>query len=480
MKRKSLLSFFYFCAAFHVTSLATQAVTGGLLKTLALGSLFLGQIGSSHQLHKVGAVDHDVYGLSLQLDQEGDPFISYLEKNSFEVSFCQTPTCTKNIMYGMSFRSYDWSPCNYFNPFNNRTYTSFFIENELLLDAIALKSSLHNNLTKLFSIETLGNRGLYPSLQSNKQGNPVISYGDLDKELLRLVVCESPYCTTYNISTIDTINVISSHPALQLSKEDHPALSYFSFEERKAKIAICDDPSCMDGHSIYTIDTNGSIGMYSSFQFTKDNNPVVAFYDFVSGDLNLIICGDPTCSVYTIVKIDSPGNIGQDMLYPSLQLNEDDHPVIAYFDHYHEDLKIAVCTDPTCMDTIRMNTVMWEGSVGWTPALQLKKNGLPVIVYYDKTNRYIALVTCKDAFCTNDDAFRHFLSIVPKKLVVVIGITTAFLIAICILIGLFKVPDEHDTSEAVGGLIASEEELERPDKSLYSSENFKPLYLISV
>lgn len=78
-------------------------------------------------------------------------------------------------------------------------------------------------------------------------------------------------------------------------------------------------------------------------------------------------------------------------------------PVIAYYDKTNKILKLAICNNLVCnnptlrtiTNTVSANSTDW----GRTPSIALIKGEIPVISYYDATNGDLWLTICKDALC---------------------------------------------------------------------------------
>ena len=139
------------------------------------------------------------------------------------------------------------------------------------------------------------------------------------------------------------------------------------------------------------------VGQYSSIARTTGNMPVISYYDNTHGDLKLAICNvDITCTNPTIMTLDSVGVVGR---YSSLALTTDNIPVISYYDVTNKDLKIAICNDTACTSPIvkPLDTV---GDVGIDSSIDLTSTNSPVISYYDATNTNLKLAICSDRTCT--------------------------------------------------------------------------------
>jgi hypothetical protein len=84
----------------------------------------------------------------------------------------------------------------------------------------------------------------------------------------------------------------------------------------------------------------------------------------------------------------------------SIALTSSDLPVITYYDATNKDLKLAVCNDAACTNAA-ISTIDSTGTwLGWT-SIALTSSNLPVISYFDETNADLKLAVCNDAYCTS-------------------------------------------------------------------------------
>jgi len=152
------------------------------------------------------------------------------------------------------------------------------------------------------------------------------------------------------------------------------------------------------GTTLTTVDSAGDVGEFTSLQLDSAGHPVISYYDEINGDLKLAVCSTPTCSASNIMTIvDAPGNVGE---FSSLQLNSAGNPVISYYDGTNGDLKLAVCKDPSCTANTTLTTIDSSDNVGKFTSLKLNSAGHPVISYYDVTNGYLKVAICQDPTCS--------------------------------------------------------------------------------
>ena len=251
------------------------------------------------------------------------------------------------------------------------------------------------------TVDSADSVGLYTSLALTTAGFPVISYYDEFNSDLKLAVCADATCSSgTTIRTIDStgsVGCVGSHTSLALTTAGFPVISYRDITNQDLKLAVCVDATCSSGTIIRTIDSEGSVGFYTSLALTTAGFPVISYYDDSNDDLKLAVCADATCSTGTTIRIiDSTGNVGLDT---SLALTTAGFPVVSYRDFSNNDLKLAVCADVTCSSGTTVRTIDSTGNVGAHTSLALPTAGFPVMSYRDVTNQDLKLAVCADATC---------------------------------------------------------------------------------
>ena len=238
-----------------------------------------------------------VLGLSLVLDADGNPVVSYYDdtNDDLKVLHCGNPSCTSD--------------------------------------------------NTIASPDVLGFSGAYSSLALDAAGNPVVSYfrtGDL-----RVLHCGNPACTSGNTTTSpDTAGLVGEHTSLALDPDDRPVVSYRDQTNDHLKVLYCGNSTCTSGNIIASPDTTGQVGLYTSLALSASGNPIVSYYDAGNGDLKVLHCGNPWCGAgNTVTSPDGAGDVGS---YTSLILDALGNPIISYHDATNGDLKVLICSDPAC------------------------------------------------------------------------------------------------------------------------------------
>ena len=139
-----------------------------------------------------------------------------------------------------------------------------------------------------------------------------------------------------------------------------------------------------------TVDSDDSVGRYTSIAIGDNGNPVISYADSTNGDLKVAACTTTDCTgTPTITTVDSAGLVGYDT---SIAIGDNGNPVISYADFTNGDLKVAACTTTDCTGTPTITTVDSDDSVGYDTSIAIGDNGYPVISYADLTNGALKFV----------------------------------------------------------------------------------------
>jgi len=248
----------------------------------------------------------------------------------------------------------------------------------------------------LTAVDDAGNVGQHTSLALLDNGNPVISYVEINTAL-KVAVCDDPLCETSTRTTVDPSR--AEYTSLALSDAGFPVISYYDAVNHDLELAICHDQTCTNPPTLKTIDSEGRQGKYSSLALNSQGFAVVSYYDETDFDLKLAVCNDAACTNPSIEVVDGTTSLVGE--YTSLVLDDNGFPVISYYSLSGGILKLVTCTDATCSNppNIREFPNSTE-DVGKHTSLALSSQGFPVVSYYDDTNDDLKLLVCLNANCT--------------------------------------------------------------------------------
>lgn len=130
-----------------------------------------------------------------------------------------------------------------------------------------------------------------------------------------------------------------------------------------------------------------------SMVLDAEDNPVVAYVDPSSQRLRVLRCDDPAC-VGSGETIATEGVVTSGMGWPSLALSSEGFPVVAYANG--AEILVLRCNDLACKGSDSLVGIATE-SVGF-PSLALTTNNLPVVSYVDQAFE-LKVVACTSANC---------------------------------------------------------------------------------
>ena len=243
---------------------------------------------------------------SLALDAAGNPVVSYYDDSNGDLKLlhCDDPSCTGDESGNISTPDTTDDVGLYTSlvlDHAGRSVISYYASNSGLKLLHCDDPNCKGNESGNIVVADKGEVGWFSSLALDAAGNPVISYYDFSNGDLKILHCDDPNCAgdeSKNITTPDTAGDVGSYTSLALDNKGNPVVSYFDTTNGDLRLLHCDDPNCADDENddISTVDTTGTVGLYTSLVLSAAGNPVVSYYDFSNGDLKLLRCVNPTCN----------------------------------------------------------------------------------------------------------------------------------------------------------------------------------------
>lgn len=161
--------------------------------------------------------------------------------------------------------------------------------------------------------------------------------------------------------------------SLVLDSNDQPHMAYIDRSELAAKYTYWDGSTWV---KVIVDDSSPYVGTHMSLALTKDDQPILVYYDETRADLRF---ARPEYPASNTASVDHDHRVGK---YNSLAL--DDYGVVhmSYYDETAGDLKYAKWVP----GGFHIESVDTDGDVGQYTSLKLDSKGYPRISYYDEAS----------------------------------------------------------------------------------------------
>ena len=137
------------------------------------------------------------------------------------------------------------------------------------------------------TLDTNGDVGYFTSIAIGLDGNPIISHYDTTNGDLKIAACTNPTCTTTaTITAIDTTGNVGQYTSIAIGLDGNPFISYLDLDNGDLKVAACTNPTCSTS-TTSTIDTTGDVGSYTSIAIGRNGVPIISHQDIANGDLRV-------------------------------------------------------------------------------------------------------------------------------------------------------------------------------------------------
>jgi len=270
------------------------------------------------------------------------------------------------------------------------------------------------------TVDDAGDVGQYTSITIGVDGLPIISYYDNTVEALKVAHCGDVACAGQaTITTVDNAGNLGGAGSITIGSDGLPIISYYDatvdldngIYRQALKVAHCNDVACagQDETLSFVDDPAAGVGLYTSIAIGADGLPIISYHDFSAGTLKVAHCNDVACSGAdeTITTVDAAAGhvVGQ---YTSLTIGADALPIISYYDATDKYLMVAHCNDVDCAPGGELITAVDSSNGpdggGQHSSITIGPDGLPIISYYRGGAGNLAkVVHCNDVACTDGD-----------------------------------------------------------------------------
>ena len=251
------------------------------------------------------------------------------------------------------------------------------------------------------TVSSIGDVGHFTSIAIGTDGLPVISFYDATNGNLKVAHCGNAPCSSGNtVSTVDSAGDVGKYTSIAIGTDGLPVISYYDITNFQLKVAKCGNAACSAGNTEFIVDSLGNTGWHTAITIGLDGLPVIAYWEGGGADLWIAKCGDAACSAgNTLTKIDTD-NAGY---FNSISIGPDGLPIISYYAGSPNNcLKVAKCGNAACSAGNTITTVDSGGEVGQFTSITIGTDGLPVIAYYDVTNEDLKVAKCANPLCLNN------------------------------------------------------------------------------
>lgn len=307
------------------------------------------------EINTIVNIGRIVQDLSLQINNDNLPVISYFDGSVLKVASCTEPCCHGFVEI---VTANDDAPTGQYTSLElddkGRPVISYYslrdenllltrLENAKTLSAspsVSAAPSLSVQCSNVV-IDDVGDVGQYTSMAcSPSTGFAVVAYQAASQEDLKLVICGDRLCTANNIfETLDVGNA-GFENSLALDSAGNVYVSYLDGSGLFVKFY-----SSPGGAVDIPIATVPELSDTSLALTLVGELPIIGYYDS-SRSLSIIYCAAINCFDTVVRQVDTSTDVG---LYNSMKVNSlTGSPIFAYLDSALNNLKVLKCGDPSC------------------------------------------------------------------------------------------------------------------------------------
>ncbi len=191
-------------------------------------------------------------------------------------------------------------------------------------------------------------------------------------------------------------------PSIAIGSDANPVISFWNYSQGRLQVRHCSSPTCSGSVANNVVDATASVGPYTSLAIGTDGFPVISYQDSTNLALKVAKCTDVACAdpaILTTIDEDPTNNVGY---WTSIAIGDDGLPIVAYQDGTAGTLKVAKCTTADCTGNATITVVDPDAVnvVGSYTSIAIGNDGLPVVSYHDVTAQALKVAKCTNADCT--------------------------------------------------------------------------------
>ena len=267
--------------------------------------------------------------------------------------------------------------------------------------------------TAVVRVDSIGSVGQVPRVAIGTDGFPVMSYYDRTNATIKLAKCGNASCNGPNsivtLASTGSSLIFQVYSAIAVPADGRPVVTYHDTTNTALMFIRCADAACSGVNTPVTIDNSGySSGSTSAIAISSaDGFPVISYNAqavdaFSPGLLRVYKCNNADCTAGVMTDVDAPVGVSVG-LQSSIAVPGDGLPVISYFDASDKNLRVAKCSTTSCAGSATVTLFDVAEDSGGATAIAIGADGLPVVAYTGGTNLAptIKVLKCAVAACTS-------------------------------------------------------------------------------
>ncbi len=253
-------------------------------------------------------------------------------------------------------------------------------------------------------------RGTFNDIAYDSKGNLFMAYADRDTGDLMYAIRDTsgnwsvPALVDFPVDTVADGGY--QYISIAIDNKGSPGIAYFDGWNGDLKYAFLDPTT----HSwqVQTVDSKGSTGLYPQLAFSRNNGPVISYYNRTKGDLDL---AQSSGTGFAIMAVDTTGDVGR---FSSIMLDPNRPTVtkwaIGYEDTSNGNYKYAIqglFSGGTQLNGYTNYTVDDLAIAGGYVSLAFYDSGTsdshrykPAMSYYDAANSALRFARSTDGTAT--------------------------------------------------------------------------------
>ncbi|MEN8262450.1 MAG: hypothetical protein ABFR82_03210 [Nitrospirota bacterium] len=246
------------------------------------------------------------------------------------------------------------------------------------------------------TVDSSADVGLYSSIAMDSLGNAHISYNDYDNGDLKYTTNASGSWVT---GTVDSAGTVGLYTSIDIDTSGNAHISYYDWDNGDLEYATNSGVTPGTGNctntdwDCATVDSSGTVGLYSSIAMDSSANLHIGYYDNSTGDLKYATnsgvtpgAGNCTNTDWDCETVDSTGAVG---LYSSIAMDSSARAHISYYNNSTGELKYATNATGSWVDEAVDNS----GDAGLHTSIATDSLNNIHISYYDDLNGDLKYVT---------------------------------------------------------------------------------------